>query len=774
MYAQWQHVNGPFGGSVNGLIIKDQNIFASTKQQGVFISSNNGSSWAARSNGLTTSYAICITMKGSRIFLGTGSGLFVSADNGATWNTVLINGVANSLINAVGSNAQSIFIITNYTLYRSDDEGATWITLFYQEYLYSMGINGNTVFWGSGSSVLYRSVNNGMDYSSIDLSNYYNFYCPVSYAFTGSAIFASGVTGLVFKSTDNGDTWTEVTNGMSNPAAITLTASGNKIYAGCYVGQLYYPTSPGDGGIYVSQDEGAHWTSLGMKGYTVETIAISGNRIIAGTLQAGIFISDDGGLTWNSSNNGLVRLPVSTIAQNGSDLFVSCKLDYDYGMNNLLCTMRSPDHGMSWVIADSGMTYPLANIIVSGGSYVLAGGYDVCISRNNGHTWHSVFNPGYTINALVISGSHIFTGTNGGGIFLSDDEGVNWHSVNNGLENSTVLSMIIKGNALFAGTASGVFRSVDNGSSWVPATNGIDGVYIIAMAANNNFLFASGYYSTPGLFRSADNGDSWTRMPFVFSYNISATSLAASNDKIIAGTSDGSAEVLYSGDNGDNWSVVSTGLPGGFMVPAVFIQDSIVYAGLVDNYPYNGIGAGLWQRPLSDFVPFILTGDTVIMQETAGDLKTLGITSETPWNIDGTLPAWLVVDKNSGTGSDVLTFTTTQANPDQQARYTSMDVVSMGVSRHVTVVQKQKLNGINDQLIQTVSIFPNPTSGSIVIESTARFDKLSIYSAPGQILSEQPVVSTKTQIDLSRYGRGVYYIRLSSEKGNCIRQVVVL
>jgi hypothetical protein len=54
--AQWIQTNGPVGGTVNCVAISGTNIFAGTKG-GIFLSTNNGSSWTAVNNGLT-SYTI--------------------------------------------------------------------------------------------------------------------------------------------------------------------------------------------------------------------------------------------------------------------------------------------------------------------------------------------------------------------------------------------------------------------------------------------------------------------------------------------------------------------------------------------------------------------------------------------------------------------------------------------------------------------------------------------------------------------------------------------
>ena len=45
-----------------------------------------------------------------------------------------------------------------------------------------------------------------------------------------------------------------------------------------------------------------------------------------------------------------------------------------------------------------------------------------------------------TFIALAVSGTNLFAGTYGGGVFLSTNNGTNWTAVNNGLTNSNVCS----------------------------------------------------------------------------------------------------------------------------------------------------------------------------------------------------------------------------------------------------------------------------------------------------------------------------------------------
>ncbi len=72
------------------------------------------------------------------------------------------------------------------------------------------------------------------------------------------------------------------------------------------------------------------------------------------------------------------------------------------------------------------------------------------------------------ISCFLVKGTNIFAGTNGGGVYLSTDQGISWTAVNNGISSTEViLSMSMCNDTIFAGTqGDGVFLSANNGTNW--------------------------------------------------------------------------------------------------------------------------------------------------------------------------------------------------------------------------------------------------------------------------------------------------------------------
>jgi hypothetical protein len=133
-----------------------------------------------------------------------------------------------------------------------------------------------------------------------------------------------------------------------------------------------------------------------------------------------------------------------------------------------------------------------------------------------------------------VSGTNLFAGTWGDGVFLSTNNGTNWTAVNNGLTNTFVRALAVSGTNLFAGTVEGggVFLSTNNGTSWTAI--GLTNTDVNALAISGTNLFAGTWGG--GVFLSTSNGASSTATGLT---NTSVTALAVSGTNLFAGTGGG-------------------------------------------------------------------------------------------------------------------------------------------------------------------------------------------------------------------------------------------
>jgi len=67
--------------------------------------------------------------------------------------------------------------------------------------------------------------------------------------------------------------------------------------------------------------------------------------------------------------------------------------------------------------------------------------------------------------------------------------------------------------------------------------------------------------------------------------------------------------------------------------------------------------------------------------------------------------------------------------------------------------------GIEDNTINSFSIYPNPTKGVLYIESQQQIETVKIYSLQGQLIKE----SSNSKIDVSQLTTGLYFIQVTIE-----------
>lgn len=297
-------------------------------------------------------------------------------------------------------------------------------------------------------------------------------------------IFAASYGGGIFRSTDNGASWTAVNNGLTNMdvQALAINSISGHIFAGT-----------GGGGIFGSIDNGASWTAKnsGLLNLNIRALAINSlEYIFAGTNGGGIFRSMDNGDSWTAVNNGLglgSQLIISALAINsGGPIFAGT-----YGR-----VSRSMDNGDSWAVFGA---FTIVNAVVtlainSSGHIFAASNVGVYRSTNNGTVWTAVNSnsglPGNrSFSALAINSiDHIFVGLTSGGVYRSTTNGDSWTPVNNGLTDLKIGALAINSSGyIFAGTSGGyVFKSVQSTLGVPPSvtTNGATNITLTSATLN--------------------------------------------------------------------------------------------------------------------------------------------------------------------------------------------------------------------------------------------------------------------------------------------------
>ena len=234
-------------------------------------------------------------------FGSVGGGVWKTTDGGIVWKPIfdhLPNGRRIASIGAIAvapSNPQIIYVGTGEAdmrsaisfgdgVYKSTDAGATWTHIGLAD---SLQI---------GKIVVHPTDPN-----------------RVYVAALGHAYGPNAERGL-FRSTDGGRTWAHALNKGPEIGAIDIAMDPddvNTLYAGTWNARrttwsVYAPTSGPGGGLYKSTDGGSTWAQLtsGLpqgKWGRVGVAAASGRRVYAlidASERPGLFRSDDGGVSW--------------------------------------------------------------------------------------------------------------------------------------------------------------------------------------------------------------------------------------------------------------------------------------------------------------------------------------------------------------------------------------------------------------------------------------------------------------------------------------------
>jgi len=262
-------------------------------------------------------------------------------------------------------------------------------------------------------SGIFRSTNNGTTWTAVN-SGITNLDIRALVVNVDGSIYAGG--DGVFRSTNNGSLWISVKTGLQYYVYDLAVNSSGHLFAAS-------GGSVGSGGVYQSTNSGVNWTNIGLKDTNVWRIAVtSSGHLFAGASFGGpawgIFRSTNNGTDWVAVNNGLVA-------------------------NCIVNTIVSRPNGDLYTIVDcNGELYR---------------------STNNGDNWDLIKHEGVSavLRSLAFnSNGHIFGGSGGNRVIRSTDNGSNWTTF--GTMQKTIPSMAVNSaGILFAGTyADGVFRTV--------------------------------------------------------------------------------------------------------------------------------------------------------------------------------------------------------------------------------------------------------------------------------------------------------------------------
>ena len=314
-------------------------------------------------------------------------------------------------------------------------------------------------------------------------------------------VLLAGTWGAgIFRSTDRGNTWTPVNTGLAYEPGEgfvyveVFAQKGETLYVGT------------QGGLYASTDGGNTWHPVPnfRKHESISGIVVIGDRIYVGTLNTGVWYSDDDGGSWLQVNDGFGPKSVRELSSIGTTLIA--------GSENRLFRKRANEDALTAINDDFFVqqveSFAVMDDILYVGAYTSEG--ELFKSKDEGDSLTGITpeNIGNPVIALATFGATVYAGMYGSGIFRSDDGGDSWAAVNEGLTDRKVCALLaVNEDTVFAGTAEGgIFHTMDGGNSWVEVNTGLTNTTISELAVVGNTIYAG---MSERLVHSVDGGESW-------------------------------------------------------------------------------------------------------------------------------------------------------------------------------------------------------------------------------------------------------------------------
>jgi photosystem II stability/assembly factor-like uncharacterized protein len=479
------------------------NILMAATNAGIFKTTNGGTTWSNLRAGKY--YDIEFNPGNAQtVYAGDSTGFLYSTNQGTSWtynSTVTSSGRTSISVTPATPNA--VYTWTEGgNLYYSSNSGVTFTTRtdpgaqatpygYYDMVLEVSPTNQNVLF--SGGLNVSKSTDGGLTWATasdwagwpntnyVHADNHAQKFLPGS----GSVIFSCN-DGGIFKSSDQGVTWTDLSGGIDIKQYYRLGGSfltPNLIYAGAQDNGTDQVTAPGTA-IQVNGADGEE----ALVDYTDDNVVFVSS-------QGGYFLrSTDGGVTFNgmSSFGCDWTSPLTMDPTNHNVMWM--------GSNDAL---KSLDNGVSWTNTsngafDGGCLYSL-EVCAGSPNYVYAATFGhIYRTTDGGTTWNDI-TTGLPVGNAAITGITIndqnpnqawitFSGFSAGNkVYTTNNGGASWTNYSGTLPNIPANCIEYQNGSndlLYLGTDFGIFYRDATMGDWQSYNTGLPNVIVDELEIN--------------------------------------------------------------------------------------------------------------------------------------------------------------------------------------------------------------------------------------------------------------------------------------------------
>ena len=311
---RWRQIGPDKGGrsiGVSGVKGRPQEAYFGATGGGLWKTTNGGNDWLPVTDGQIGSTSVgAVAVSESNpdvVYIGTGEvcirgniipgdGVYKSTDAGKTWTKVGFSDKQNiSEIRVHPTNPDVVWVAAfgfhaspnaERGVFKTTDGGRTW------------------------RKVLYRDDKTGAIDISVDRTNPNVLYAAMWEAFRKEYTMSSGGPGSgLFKSTDGGESWTDITRKPGMPAGVVGRIGVD--VSGADPNRVYALVENENGGLFSSDNGGQTWTLVNSNRnirqrafYYTHITADPKNRDVVYALNTSLFKSTDGGKTLTNVGGG--------------------------------------------------------------------------------------------------------------------------------------------------------------------------------------------------------------------------------------------------------------------------------------------------------------------------------------------------------------------------------------------------------------------------------------------------------------------------------------
>ena len=473
-------------------------------------------------------------------------------------------------------------------IFKTTNNGDTWLQMYNDTLIIdarSVGLNAaGDIFVGLNPGFL-RSTNGGASWQKV-VNALNNRRVGVLLVLPNDNILAADFLYGVYRSTNNGTTFTAINNGLTNLdiKALDVKTSNGYLFAATY-----------GGGVFRSTDNGENWVAVnnGITGaMQMEAVAVS---------TWGDIFTSDGTTIFRSTNNGDIWADLTAPPGEGYS-------DFTFTANGIYASARhvykSTDSGTTWT-QQTGLPQINFTRLISSGVSVLAASSGRGVYRSNGmlnpnDTWTHVVNGMNNTHVMSIAqapNADLYAATLNAGVFRSINAGLTWTEttpiVNVGSFLTGIKSVAVTPNGtVFIGSTAGRWRSTDQGTTWTQTGFTFTNTNVIA-CNDQGYVFADfgGFMD-----RSTNNGDTWTRVSVPTVQKIADIAFEGDTVYLATGVGAGfgtSRGVYRSTNNGVTWAEFNTGLTN-LNVTTIAARESTAFTRRMDGNVVSRLMCGTW------------------------------------------------------------------------------------------------------------------------------------------------------------------------------------